>query len=61
MEQIGFLIMTSLYLFGQMLILASSEHRKPVMFLFISVISAAAIYYTFVEVFQLMLPESRIF
>lgn len=61
MEKAGFMIMTAIYLFGQMFILASAEHRKPVMFLVISVVSATAIYYTFVEVFQLMLPESRIF
>ena len=29
--------------------------------LVISVVSALAIYYTFVEVFQLMLPENRLF
>lgn len=61
MEQVGFLIMTAVYLLGQMFILASSDHRKPVLFLLISVIGAVVIYYTFVEVFQLMLPESRIF
>lgn len=61
MEQVGFMIMTVAYLFGQMYVLAADEHRRPVMFLAISIISAAAIYYTFVEVFQLMLPESRLF
>lgn len=61
MEMAGFLTMTVIYLFGQMFILAATEHRKPVMFLLVSAISAAVIFYTFVEVFQLMLPESRIF
>ena len=61
LEQVGFMTVTVVYLFGQMYVLAAAEHRKPVMFLVISVISAAAIYYTFVEVFQLMLPESRFF
>lgn len=61
MEKLGFVIMTALYLCGQMLILASAEHRKPVLFVVISIVSALAIYYTFVEVFQLMLPENRLF
>ena len=61
MEQLGFVIMTAVYLCGQMLILASAEHRKPVLFVVISIVSALAIYYTFVEVFQLMLPENRLF
>ena len=61
MEMLGFVIMTAVYLCGQMFILATPEHRKPVLFVVISVVSALAIYYTFVEVFQLMLPENRLF
>ena len=61
MEMLGFVIMTAVYLCGQMFILATPEHRRPVLFVVISVVSALAIYYTFVEVFQLMLPENRLF
>lgn len=61
MEKVGFLIMTIIYLFGQMLILSAPDHRRPVMFLIISVLGAVGIYYTFTEVFMLMLPESRLF
>lgn len=61
MEFVGFVTMTALYLFGQMSILATPEHRKPVLFIIVAVVGAVAINYTFVEVFQLMLPESRLF
>ena len=61
MEMLGFVIMTAVYLCGQMFILATPEHRRPLLFVAISVASALAIYYTFVEVFQLMLPENRLF
>ena len=61
MEMLGFVVMTAVYLCGQMFILATPEHRRPVLFVVISVVSALAIYYTFVEVFQLMLPENRLF
>ena len=61
MEMMGFVIMTAVYLCGQMFILATPEHRRPVLFVVVSVVSALAIYYTFVEVFQLMLPENRLF
>jgi len=61
MEKVGFLSMTVLYLFGQMLILAAPEHRRPVLFLLIALLCSATIYYTFTEVFFLMLPESRLF
>lgn len=61
MEKVGFLITTVVYLFVQMMILAAPEHRRPLMFLVISLICSIAIYYTFTEVFYLMLPESRLF
>ena len=61
METVGFVIMTVIYLFGQMFILAAPEHRKPIMFVVIAVVGAVTINYTFIEVFQLMLPESRLF
>ena len=61
MEMLGFVIMTAVYLCGQMFILATPEHRKPLLFVVVSVVSALTIYYTFVEVFQLMLPENRLF
>ena len=60
-EKVGFLITTVMYLLGQMMILAVPEHRRPLMFLVISLLCSTTIYYTFTEVFYLMLPEGRLF
>lgn len=56
LEKIGFLIMTTFYLFGQFWILAGRGHRRLVMFLFVSAVVSLTIYYTFVNSFDLMLP-----
>ena len=61
METVGFVAMTIFYMFGQMMILATPEHRRPVLFLLIALACSFAIYYTFREVFYLLLPESRLF
>jgi hypothetical protein len=56
LEKIGFLLMTSVYLFSQFVILAGREHRRPVIFVVVAISVSVAIYYTFVNVFSLMLP-----
>jgi hypothetical protein len=61
LEKAGFVAMTIIYLFGQMMILATPEHRRPVLFLILALSCALVIYYTFREVFYLLLPESRLF
>jgi len=53
---VGFMITTAVYLFLQMNILAAKHNRRLVLFAVVSVVSAVAINYTFVKVFNLMLP-----
>lgn len=52
----GFMITTVVYLFLQINILSENQHRRPLLFFGISVISSVAIYYLFAKVFNLMLP-----
>ncbi len=56
LPKVGFIIMTVLYLFAQMLILAPKSKHNYALVGVISVVSSVVIYYTFVKVFQLMLP-----
>lgn len=60
MPYIGFLIMTVVYMFLQMLILSHVTNRKIWLFLLISVVISAAIYYLFRNVFYVMLPTGII-
>jgi hypothetical protein len=53
---LGFLVSTGVYLFVQMLLLVPSDKRNFGLFGIISVVTAVVVYYTFVKVFQLMLP-----
>jgi putative tricarboxylic transport membrane protein len=53
---VGFIIMTTAYLFLQMLILAPPDKRKILPFAVISALVSTIVYYTFVTVFHLMLP-----
>jgi putative tricarboxylic transport membrane protein len=53
---VGFLISTTVYLFFQMFVLATKEQRKLPLFLVISILTSTAVYYTFLKVFNLMLP-----
>ncbi|MGO4887562.1 tripartite tricarboxylate transporter TctB family protein [Anaerobacillus sp. MEB173] len=53
---IGFLIMTTVYLFLQMIVLADKAYRRITLFIVISIISSAAIYFLFKSVFYLRLP-----
>lgn len=53
---VGFLITTTVYIFVQIQLLSPNTHRKHLMFGIISVVSSTVIYFTFVKVFNLMLP-----
>ncbi len=56
LEKIGFVIMTTLYLFAQFNILADKTERKIPMFLITAVVVSVVVYWVFVNAFQLMLP-----
>jgi putative tricarboxylic transport membrane protein len=56
LSTIGFLIMTTLYIFLQSWIITPKQKRKPVKLALIAVISSVAIYGTFVFGLSLMLP-----
>lgn len=56
LKSIGFLIMTTVYLFLQMYLLADKRERRVPLFFGISVISSVAVYVCFKSVFHLMLP-----
>ncbi|HZG73166.1 MAG TPA: tripartite tricarboxylate transporter TctB family protein [Chondromyces sp.] len=56
MPYIGFLIMTAIYLFLQIYLLAEEGKKKVILFAFISVVSSAIIYYVFRSIFHVMLP-----
>lgn len=60
MPYIGFLIMTAVYMFVQMLILSHVTNRKIWLFILVSVITSATIYYLFRNVFYVMLPTGII-
>ncbi|PMC35945.1 tripartite tricarboxylate transporter TctB family protein [Bacillus sp. UMB0899] len=53
---LGFLIMTTVYLFFQMYLLAAKTERNIPIFIVISIITSVFIYYIFKYVFHLMLP-----
>lgn len=55
-EKVGFLIMTAFYLFSQMFILSCFEKKKILLYMFISVFSASAMYIVFRNFFNLLLP-----
>ncbi|MGJ9384114.1 tripartite tricarboxylate transporter TctB family protein [Salipaludibacillus sp. CF4.18] len=57
MPLIGFPIMTAIYLFLQMYLLAEKAHRNITLFLIISVVSSGIIYYCFKTIFHLRLPS----
>jgi hypothetical protein len=56
LKPVGFLIMTAVYLFLQMYVLADKAERRVPLFLGVSVISSVAVYYCFKSIFHLMLP-----
>ncbi|WP_202080881.1 tripartite tricarboxylate transporter TctB family protein [Caldalkalibacillus salinus] len=54
---VGFLIMTTVYLFLQMLVMAEKTQRRLPLFLMTSIIASVSIYYCFKSVFHLRLPS----
>ena len=56
LKTVGFLIMTSAYIFVQAWVITVKEERRPVKMAVIAVVSAAIIYLTFVKGFKLLLP-----
>jgi putative tricarboxylic transport membrane protein len=56
LESVGFIIMTAVYLFAQMLVLTPKSQRKLVLFAILSVLISISIYASFVYGFQLLLP-----
>ena len=56
LERIGFIIMTTAYLFLQMSLLAPKGHLKPFLFLIISVVTSVSAFYLFVDFFRIMGP-----
>lgn len=60
MPFVGFLIMTAAYMFVQMLVLSHITNRKIWLFLIISIITSATIYYLFRNLFYVMLPTGII-
>lgn len=57
---LGFLIMTALYLFLQMLVLSHKSNRKIWLFVIISIATSALVYFIFRSVFYVMLPTGII-
>lgn len=57
---LGFLIMTALYLFLQMLLLSHKSNRKIWLFAILSIATSTLIYYVFRSVFYVMLPTGII-
>lgn len=53
---IGFIIMTALYLFFQMLVLTPHGEKKPLRAALLSVVFSLGIYYIFVKLLMIMLP-----
>lgn len=56
-DVVGFIIMTTLLMFVQMLIISNWKYKKSVSYLIISAGSSVAFYYLFSQVFYLMLPQ----
>ncbi len=56
-DVVGFIIMTTLLMFVQMLIISNWKYKKSVSYLIISASSSVAFYYLFSQVFYLMLPQ----
>lgn len=57
MPFVGFLITTAVYMFIQMMILSDKPERKWLLFVTVSVVASASIYYVFRNVFYVMLPN----
>ncbi|MCC8191330.1 MAG: tripartite tricarboxylate transporter TctB family protein [Planctomycetes bacterium] len=60
-ERLGFVISSILCMFCQMLILAPSGKRRPALFLAVSVVVAAVVYFVFRRYLNLMLPPGLLY
>ncbi|MDK2799542.1 MAG: hypothetical protein PWQ70_1161 [Clostridiales bacterium] len=56
LEKVGFMIMTAIYLFFQIYVLADKSQRKLPLFAVIAIVVSVGVYYLFVNAFDLMLP-----
>mgnify|MGYP000871621603 FL=1 len=56
-EPLGFIVSTTLYLLVQFYLLTSMVKRKHLVFLISAVLTSVVVYFIFVKVFYLMLPE----
>lgn len=57
LDSLGFIIMTALYLFGQIYVLSKKEQRRLGLFAILSVVISSSVYFIFVYAFKLMLPS----
>lgn len=56
LEPVGYLIMTTVYLFGHFMLLSTAANRKIPLFVLVSIAVSTGTYYLFREVFFLLLP-----
>jgi hypothetical protein len=56
LKYIGFILMTLIYLFLQISLLAPEGRNRPIMFGVISVITSVTTYFLFVKFFRIMIP-----
>jgi len=56
LNKVGYLIMTSVYLFGHFMVMAGNKNRNIPVFLIASIVFSVATYYLFRNVFSLFLP-----
>ena len=56
-EPLGFIVSTTIYLLVQFFLLTSMVKRKYLVFLVSAVLTSVIVYFLFVKVFYLMLPE----
>lgn len=56
LDAVGFIIMTTLYLFVQMILLSAVADRRYMVFAVVSVLTSVSAYYLFVAYFRVMIP-----
>jgi hypothetical protein len=56
LDTIGFIIMTTVYLFFQMTLLSPVRQRRYALFAFVALFTSISTYYLFVGFFQVMIP-----
>ncbi len=57
LDAVGFIIMTVLYLFFQMVLLSPADNRRYAAFGVISIVTSVTAYYLFVGFFNVMIPS----